>query len=232
MKVLSFLVILCFLIPLVGCGSSTSSVAGLYVSEDYPGGYLRLNSNGTFVMPLGFHGTWQIDGDELTFITPLGLERWRIEGNKIIDPGGSIWVKKGTAIPETGAPDLVVVGGQSWGARNWFVTFDGAEWYRCTLLVHLTVNNTGTNVADFGHSTTAGYPYTLYVVDKYGQKFYAKGTGAYDWYQQKFYPGEPKSGTLEFQIDPRSERVWLQGPRWHNTPPCSFDLGNVPSACE
>jgi len=44
---------------------------------------------------LGFRGTWQIDGDELTFITPLGLETARIEGNKIITSGGGIWVKKG-----------------------------------------------------------------------------------------------------------------------------------------
>jgi hypothetical protein len=73
----------------------SDSVAGLYVNEDYPGSYMQLNSDGTFLMPLGFRGTWQIDGDELTFITPLGLDTARIEGNKIITSGGNIYVKKG-----------------------------------------------------------------------------------------------------------------------------------------
>ena len=94
-RLLLIAILLSVVVTTVGCGSSTSSVAGLYVNEDYPGSYMQLNSNGTFLMPLGFRGTWQIDGDELTFITPLGLETARIEGNKIITSGGGIWVKKG-----------------------------------------------------------------------------------------------------------------------------------------
>jgi len=90
------LVLLFSVVGFAGCSTSTSSVAGLYVNQDDPHLFLQLNSDGTFVMPLGFHGSWQVDGNELTFITPLGLDTARIEGNKIIDSSGTVWVKKGT----------------------------------------------------------------------------------------------------------------------------------------
>ena len=76
-----------------GC-SATSSVAGLYESQGNPGYYINLNSDGTWVRPMGFHGEWQVDGNELTLISVFGLEKWRIEGNKLIDPTGSVYVKR------------------------------------------------------------------------------------------------------------------------------------------
>ena len=136
-------------------------------------------------------------------------------------------------IPGAEEPDQVIPPGQSWSARNWFVAFDGAEWYDCTINVHITVTNTGNNVADFGHTTTAGYPSILYINDKYGQTFNAEDVGIWHaWYQEEYYPGESKSGTLKFKIDPRSERVWLLGPHWYGHPQCSFALGDLPSTCK
>ena len=39
-------------------------------------------------------GEWQVDGTELTLITPLGLETYQIEGDKLTKNGREVWVKK------------------------------------------------------------------------------------------------------------------------------------------
>ena len=88
-------VVLVLFVVMIGFASCGSSYAGLYVNQREPIAFLQLNSDGTFVTLLGFGGSWQVDGNEITFITPLGLETGRIEGNKII-MSGDVWVKKGT----------------------------------------------------------------------------------------------------------------------------------------
>ena len=80
---------------LIGCETSRSSVAGLYVKQDEPNVYLQLNSDGTFAMPFGMEGNWQIDDNELTLIGPFGLGTAIIEGNRIITSDGDVFIKKG-----------------------------------------------------------------------------------------------------------------------------------------
>jgi hypothetical protein len=101
MKILRCLVIgiaavslLVTVVGVVGCEKQT--VAGLYIKQDDPRVFIQLNKDGTFITLLGINGSWRVDGNELMLITILGAETWKIEGNKIIDPGGDVWVKKGS----------------------------------------------------------------------------------------------------------------------------------------
>jgi hypothetical protein len=134
-----------------------------------------------------------------------------------------------------GEPDVVVPGGQTWSGRNWIVQLDGAEWDGCTLSVKLTMTNTGGVVANFGYASsgdTVGY---VYVANKYNEAFlpYKRWPWDTQFYEEKFYPNETRSGTVKYEIDPRSEEIrLLMVPYYEDAPMLSFDLGGVPATCE
>jgi hypothetical protein len=130
--------------------------------------------------------------------------------------------------------DVIVPGGQSWSGRNWVITFDEAIWSGCKLSVDVSITNTGDIVATFG-SIGEGETGKLYVVDKYSQTFDPDKLFPWEkqFYEEKFYPDETRSGTLEYDIDARSEHVWMMmSPNYPEVTQLSFDLGDVPDFCE
>jgi len=134
-----------------------------------------------------------------------------------------------------GEPDVIVPGGQSWSGRNWIVELDGAEWDGCTLNVKLSVTNTGPVVSNFGFSTTGDSVGYFYMVNKYSQVFepYKLWPWEKQFYEEKFYPNETRSGTVKYEIDSRSEEVrLLMVPSYEDAPMLSFDLGALPATCE
>ena len=83
-----------------GCGSSSSSRAGVYVFKSDPKQTITLTSNGKFtVVQSGAKtsGTWKVSGDKLT-LTPSekGLQPLTvtIKNGTITDPNGGTWTKK------------------------------------------------------------------------------------------------------------------------------------------
>lgn len=97
-----------FLLPILICilltgiiglgGCARTSVAGLYVYEDDPSIYIKLESDGKFYMPL-LEGTWEVKGKEVILLTPLGAEYFRLEGQKLIGSPtffrpNNVWVKQ------------------------------------------------------------------------------------------------------------------------------------------
>ena len=87
--------VLLIIIVLGVANCSENTIAGLYVDEDNPRVFLHLQDDGKFTSVMGFSGSWQVDGNEVMLISPLGLETLRIEGDKLIDSKGKILVKKG-----------------------------------------------------------------------------------------------------------------------------------------
>jgi len=133
-----------------------------------------------------------------------------------------------------GETDLIVTGGQSWSGRNWAVSFDEGRWEGCKLSLDITITNTGDSVATFG-SSGEGDVGELYIIDKYSQVFHPDKLLPWEkhFYEEKFYPSETRSGTLAYNIDPRSEQVWLlMTPIFPEVSQLSFDIGNVPDSCE
>ncbi len=131
-------------------------------------------------------------------------------------------------------PDVVVSSSQSWSGRNWSVQLDGAEWDGCKLGAQLTITNTGSVIANFGHSDEEDVGY-LYVVNTYNDTFepYKLWPWEKQFYEEKFYPGESRSGTVEYEIDPRSEQIrMLMFPPFGEVQALLFDLGSVPDSCE
>jgi hypothetical protein len=143
------------------------------------------------------------------------------------------------ALPACGAfgddePDVVVSGGQTWSGRTWFVQLDAAQWSGCTVAVEVTIMYTGGTVANFGfdHQDEVG---SLYALNKYGEVF--EPHKAWPWetqfYEEKYYPNETRSGEVKFEIDPRSEQLWLRmSPEFPEVQSLSFDLGAVPVSCD
>jgi len=134
-----------------------------------------------------------------------------------------------------GEPDVLVSGGQTWSGRNWEVVLDGGEWDGCTLKVDLTITNIGGVVANFGYASTGDSVGSLYVVDKYNETFqpYKRWPWDTQFYEEKFYPNDARSGTVTYEIDSRSEEVRLiMAPYYEDASLLSFDLGTVPSTCE
>lgn len=131
-------------------------------------------------------------------------------------------------------PDLVLSGGQTWSGRNWSVQLDGSEWTGCTVAVQLTITHSGGSVANFGYTDeeTTGY---LYVRDKYNEVF-EPHKGLFwekQFYEEKFYPNETRSGVVEYKIDSRAEQIQLyMTPDYAEEQVFSFDLGAVPDSCE
>lgn len=130
--------------------------------------------------------------------------------------------------------DVIVPGGQSWSGRNWVVSFDEARWEGCKLSVDVIITNTGEIVATFG-SISEGETGKLYIVDKYSQAFDPDKLFPWEkqFYEEKFYPDETRSGTLEYNVDARSEQVWMMmSPNFPEVTQLSFDIGAVPDSCE
>ncbi|MCJ7522190.1 MAG: hypothetical protein MUP21_08250 [Dehalococcoidia bacterium] len=130
--------------------------------------------------------------------------------------------------------DLIVTGGQSWSGRNWVINFDEGRWEGCKLSLDITITNTGDSVATFGNSGE-GDPGELYIIDKYSQVFHPDKLLPWEkhFYEEKFYPSETRSGTLAYNVDSRSENVWLlMTPIFPEVSQLSFDMGNVPDSCE
>jgi len=83
-----------------GCGSSSSSQAGVYVFKSDPKQTITLTSNGKFtVVQSGSKttGNYKVAGEKLT-LTPSqkGLQPLTvtIKGGTITDPNGGTWTKK------------------------------------------------------------------------------------------------------------------------------------------
>ena len=215
------LALLFSLVGFTGCGTSTSSVAGLYVNQDDPHVFLQLNSDGTFAAPFGMHGSWQVDGDELTLITPLGLDTARIEGNKIIEPYGTIWVKKGTdsknsedLSDSSQEPHKVQTVRIHAGDKTWLVSLESVKWSESTVILTLSVRNEGSSPAKFGYMFSEAFNPSFHhyrgadivVKDSYGMLFDTKSR---EFYKGLIYPGETRKGVLQFTVNPRSGQVGL-----------------------
>lgn len=95
MRTLVLLTLLGAVLGLAGCPPTTESVAGVYVWERDPQMYLRLREDGTFVLPMGIEGTWELEGDEILFLTPMGLGTGQIEGDTITLSDGEVFHKRG-----------------------------------------------------------------------------------------------------------------------------------------
>ena len=99
-RVKSVLVVLSLIVGMVaGCAKAKQlSAAGTYVSEKIPNDYRELKSDGTFYLqqgPAGMTGTYEIEGDQITFKLASGsAHRCKIEGNTIVDPDGERFTKK------------------------------------------------------------------------------------------------------------------------------------------
>ena len=71
----------------------------IYVNQNNPDEYLKLKADGTFYlmeMGIGFTGEWEVEGDVLKlYYSKLGITlEGRVEGNKIIDPDGKVWIRQ------------------------------------------------------------------------------------------------------------------------------------------
>lgn len=89
---LCLLLLFIFLIPL-SCAYIGNDIAGLYVDPNNERNFVKINSNGTYYTVLGIEGEWERHGDEITFITPMGIATFKIEGNKLISPK-QVYIKK------------------------------------------------------------------------------------------------------------------------------------------
>ncbi len=95
-----FLILLAFIIlasiaSVISC--ERASITKIYVNEDNPNDYLELKPDGTFYLyeeGIGTTGEWGVRGNELRLSSIGFLVTGEIKGNKIIDDGGKIWVRK------------------------------------------------------------------------------------------------------------------------------------------
>jgi len=86
-------------------------VYGTYINRDNPDEYLELKRDGTFYLKeagIGFTGKWEIVGDVLRlYLSGLGLAvEGRLEGNRIIDDDGKVWVKQSAQVPPGARTDI------------------------------------------------------------------------------------------------------------------------------
>ena len=99
-KEFRFLLILAILVmPLIACENfSRWRVAGNYVSEKNAKNYMELKSNGSFYVHengMGAAGSYEVDGDQVTLKTDLGLAtRGKIDGKTLVDDDGDRWTKQ------------------------------------------------------------------------------------------------------------------------------------------
>ncbi|HSQ58548.1 MAG TPA: hypothetical protein VLM40_22700 [Gemmata sp.] len=75
-----------------------SSIAGKYVSEKNDKDYIELKIDGTFFIQegsMGQTGTYEIDGDQVTFKVANGAAaRGKMEGKTYINQSGERWTRK------------------------------------------------------------------------------------------------------------------------------------------
>jgi len=131
-------------------------------------------------------------------------------------------------------PDAVVPAGQSWAEGNWAISFGGAEWYGCTIVISVSITYTGYDSAIFGQDREGSiYPSTLYIRGGNSQQFY-EDSYVTSWYQQQYYPQETRSGTLQYTVGPQSGSVslYIDGTSTQSLPGEMFDLGNTPGTCK
>jgi len=96
MRKMLVLLVPLFILALVVCGcGDTCTICGLYVNQYDPESHIEINSDFTCIGPV-MEGSWEVCGSELKITTPLGLIMLEIQGNKLIDEYGSVWVKRGT----------------------------------------------------------------------------------------------------------------------------------------
>jgi len=76
----------------LSCGTLTAEgrLAGLYVSENDSSQFLKLENDGTWTTVWNIGGTWELKGDELLLITPVGLERYKIEGTRLVRQANTV----------------------------------------------------------------------------------------------------------------------------------------------
>ena len=135
---------------------------------------------------------------------------------------------------EDGEPDLTVPGGQSWSGVNWIIELDGAEWDGCSINVKLTITNIGDTISNFGYTNEDSVG-ALYIRDKFGEAFspHKLFPWSKQFYEEKFYPDESRNGSVEYEIDARSEQInMLMSPNYTGVQNLSFELGDVPGTCE
>jgi len=94
---ISLICLFALILVLFGC---SKSIYGTYVNRDNPNEYMILKSDGTFffrstgVNSVGKYEI-EIENDVIIFEHEEGHPiRSKIQGNKILTPGGRIWIKK------------------------------------------------------------------------------------------------------------------------------------------
>jgi len=88
------------------------SAAGLYVMEKAAGNQLRLNADGTLTLiqdGRAHHGTFTIAGNNLTLRIGRAVSKSTLQGDTLLDPNGSTWVRQAQQTPDpAGSPDAGV----------------------------------------------------------------------------------------------------------------------------
>lgn len=131
-------------------------------------------------------------------------------------------------------PDAYVPAGQSWSEGNWAISFGGAEWYGCTIVMSISITYTGYDSAIFGQDREGSiYPSTLYIRGGNTQQFYEDSYGT-SWYQQQYYPQETRSGTMQYEVGSQSGSVslYIDGTSTQSYASAVFDLGDTPGTCK
>ena len=78
----------------VSCDPKSEYIGWYYGAGSSEGAWLELRADGTFQGILGWSGRWEVEGNQLTLIHGLGLERWIIEDGKISTQSGRLLYAK------------------------------------------------------------------------------------------------------------------------------------------
>jgi len=77
-------------LTLLGCSViQSNSIAGTYYGQQSPEIYIKINSDDTFSTLMNMTGTYEVNGNELTFFSSLGAYTYQINGKTLSPVGGS-----------------------------------------------------------------------------------------------------------------------------------------------
>lgn len=84
------LLVFCLGVVNVSCDPRSKYVGMYYAAGSSEGAWLELRADGTFQGILGWSGRWEVEGNQLTLIHALGLEKWIIDDGKISTQSGRL----------------------------------------------------------------------------------------------------------------------------------------------
>jgi hypothetical protein len=159
-------------------GPSLDQVAGLYLMAQAPANHLQLNSDGTLALFQGgqnYSGVFTIEGNRIVGRIGTGPQQQTgvLQGDTIVDPNGSVWVKQKAAPPAAVSLRLpsTYVNAQAdqlrLNADNSFSLQASGETYHGTFVV--SGNTVELSIRETGDKTTATIQANNNLTDSNGQ---------------------------------------------------------------